>query len=378
MKKIMVLLLAAAMMFSLGACIQRANEGEETGIYNAGEVHGQENPTRETDAAEATAAPPAEVPAVSEPEPQNLPAGEETVVCPSCGQSVGEGMLFCPSCGTPLSESEAVPAEAAGAAPASNMPAVTGTAGTGNLVYSFGGGEGIVVLEDAYLSVRLMSFFEEEVNWSSGRAIEKCVEFKIRNVSDREYILNFENAYIGDEGVRVIMKTGNTGPVPGKSNTYTYTIQRASGSDGKPLDSLDELYALEGSFSLHIYNADKSAITGNHKAALKLQNIFDGSAAPASSAAAAPVQDLKQEIESALQGVWMLGTDNTFTFRSGSVSISGGGGLLNGSYSINTDDSTIDATLQTSDGAVVIHLPYVYASGVLSLYNNRNVQLTKQ
>ena len=285
--------------------------------------------------------------------------------CPSCGQSVGEGMAFCPYCGKPLSaQDNAVP-----------VATVSGTAGSGDLVHSFGNGEGIVVLEDEYITVRLMSFYEKEYNWSSGKTIEKCVEFKVRNNSTNEYILNFEKAYIGEEGVRVLMSDGNTGPVPGKSNTYNYTIQRETGSNGAPLNSLDDLYSLEGVFALSVYNADKSAITGRHEAALRLQEVFSGSAPAA--APAAPAAPSAADVDAALQGTWVLQGVNYFSFDQGSISISGGGNNLNGSYSVNTTDSTVDATLSASNGNVVIHLPYTFVNGTLTLRNNQNIELVK-
>ena len=256
-------------------------------------------------------------------------------------------------------------------------PGVTGTAGKGDLRYSFGDGEGIAVLEDEYITVKLMSFFEEEVIWAEGKAVEKKLEFRVRNNSDREFILNFEKARIGEDDVGVLRNSDSTGPVPGESNTYIYTIQKASGSNGKPLDSLDDLFRLEGVFSLTIYNEDRSAIADHHEAELKMQDTFgEGSGAAAVTAAAAPERDVKAEVDAALQGVWALAEEEIFTFDKGSFSIESGGVVLNGAYSVG--DTSVYATIQSNNGMTVMFLPYMYADGALSLHNSHNELLTKR
>ena len=286
----------------------------------------------------------------------------DAAFCANCGAALSEGMKFCPQCGTPLSSTDAD----------MNKPLVSGAAGTGDLVYSFGGGDGIVVLEDAYVTVRLMSFYERPINRNGSTEIGKCLEIKVRNNSSDEYILNFERAYIGEDGVKVIMYDGNSGPVPGKTNTYHYCIEKETASGNPQLDSLEQLYDLEGSFALSIYNADKNMIIDRHTASLKLQDVFGSGTAPAASVAPGV-----QEISEALMGTWVLNGSNYFVFDGETLSIISGSNNLQGSYTVNLADSTIDALLQASNGKVSIHLPFSYSGEKLRLWNNQGVEMIK-
>ena len=107
----------------------------------------------------------------------------------------------------------------------------------------------------------------------------------------------------------------------------------------------------------------------------QMMEVDISSASSASSSSSSASAD---EVEKALQGQWKLGADNTFTFDNGDIIIEGGGNRLEGTYTVNTSDSTIDASLKTTDGNVSIHLPYSYSNGTLTLKNNNNQQLIKQ
>ncbi len=86
------------------------------------------------------------------------------------------------------------------------------------------------------------------------------------------------------------------------------------------------------------------------------------------------------EIDKALQGVWDLSGQGTFTFLDGdfSLTINNANQTLSGTYAVNLDESKVDATVTASDGNVIIHFPFTYTDGVLTLKNNQGEDLVKQ
>ena len=86
------------------------------------------------------------------------------------------------------------------------------------------------------------------------------------------------------------------------------------------------------------------------------------------------------EIDEALQGVWNLNDQGTFTFMDGKITIfiNDGNQTLKGTYTINMSESTVDAVLVASNGNVSIQSPFTYQDGVLTLKNNSGQELVKQ
>lgn len=86
------------------------------------------------------------------------------------------------------------------------------------------------------------------------------------------------------------------------------------------------------------------------------------------------------EIDQALQGVWDLSGQGTFSFLDGEFSlfVNANNQTLSGTYSVNIDESKVDATVSASDGNVIIHFPFTYKDGVLTLKNNQGEDLVKQ
>lgn len=88
----------------------------------------------------------------------------------------------------------------------------------------------------------------------------------------------------------------------------------------------------------------------------------------------------EEKIDEALQGVWNLSGQGTFTFLDGDFSlfITEANQTLSGTYSVNLEESQIDATVSASDGNVNIHFPFTFENGVLTLKNNQGEALVKQ
>ena len=107
-------------------------------------------------------------------------------------------------------------------------------------------------------------------------------------------------------------------------------------------------------------------------------DISSAASSSSSSKSSSSSSASETDIEAALQGQWKLGGENTFTFDNGSITIEGGGNRLDGTYSVNTSSSSIEASLDTTDGSVSIKLPYTYSNGKLTLKNNNGQELVKQ
>ena len=115
-----------------------------------------------------------------------------------------------------------------------------------------------VVYEDENLKVELVKFYEDEVRWAGQTqpAIEKYVTFKVTNKSEDEFLFYVKSAYLNDEEVRNVMCDGNSGPLSGKAKEFSYNIQYNTSPDATPLDSIDELYGLEGEFRICLEEDD--------------------------------------------------------------------------------------------------------------------------
>ena len=83
-------------------------------------------------------------------------------------------------------------------------------------------------------------------------------------------------------------------------------------------------------------------------------------------------------IEEKLQGEWdQVDGTGSVIFHNRSIDFKQGLVRLSGVYSVNTKKSVIDAKMFTSDGNLLIHLPYSYSNGVLKLMNNRGQSFVK-
>lgn len=85
-----------------------------------------------------------------------------------------------------------------------------------------------------------------------------------------------------------------------------------------------------------------------------------------------------EDVDAMLQGLWSV-NDGGFRFDKGDVAvIQNGTEQLNGEYTVNEEDSMIDAVVRTSDGNVKFHLPYEVDGKELHLYNNKGVELVHE
>lgn len=88
------------------------------------------------------------------------------------------------------------------------------------------------------------------------------------------------------------------------------------------------------------------------------------------------------QVEKMLQGSWVInssaGGSGTFTFNQGSVSVSGDGNQMDGTYIIDIDGQKITATFAVTNGNVKIELPFEVDENSLMLFNTEGENLIKQ
>lgn len=114
--------------------------------------------------------------------------------------------------------------------------------------------ENVVLVDNDTVKIELVNFYAEDVDWYSDVQNEKYITVKATNKSNHDIALNPGNFYLGDEAVVAFIITGSIAPAPGKSGNYTFMIKYNTSPESTALDSLEELYALEGSFDgLNIY-----------------------------------------------------------------------------------------------------------------------------
>ena len=116
--------------------------------------------------------------------------------------------------------------------------------------------DGIILVDNDTVTLELVNFYSDDVNWSGSKAQnEKYITIKATNKTDHEIVLNPGNFYLNNEAAYVMMATGSITPDPGKSAKYSFLIANDTQPEHTALNSIDELYGLEGSFDgLNVYD----------------------------------------------------------------------------------------------------------------------------
>lgn len=106
----------------------------------------------------------------------------------------------------------------------------------------------LVAWEDDKVKIEIIGFFQETYYWDEDPTTESGVTFKYTNKTDAEFQVWLDDAYIGTDGVYIMRSGGDGNVAPGKSTTSNYIFQKYVGSKEVALDSIDELYELDGKF----------------------------------------------------------------------------------------------------------------------------------
>lgn len=68
--------------------------------------------------------------------------------------------------------------------------------------------EDILVADDINVTIELVNFYVEQVNWFSSNQAEKLVTFRFTNKTAQELILNPDNFYLNNEKMFVLSMDG--------------------------------------------------------------------------------------------------------------------------------------------------------------------------
>lgn len=109
--------------------------------------------------------------------------------------------------------------------------------------------EDVVLVDNDDVKIELVSFYAEDVNWTEGKQNEKCITLKVTNKTD--YDINFSSEfYLDGERTYTIFHGGSNDVAAGKSGNCTFCIAKDTQPEHTALESLDELYNLEGTFEV--------------------------------------------------------------------------------------------------------------------------------
>lgn len=109
--------------------------------------------------------------------------------------------------------------------------------------------DNIILFDDETITMELVNFYAEDVNWAEGTQNEKYITVRVTNKTDHEILLNPKKFYLNNEECYVSLRSGSITPDPGKSGSYSFMVAYNVTPTHKALNSLDELKELEGSFS---------------------------------------------------------------------------------------------------------------------------------
>lgn len=116
-----------------------------------------------------------------------------------------------------------------------------------------------VLVDDDYVTIKLLNFYELK----RGENTDACITFSVTNHLDRDIMFNVEDTYTDDQSVVNVMLDGNGGPKPGKTKEYGYKIQKKIAGEYVSLESIDDLYHLNGTFEVLVYSADGKYLVGD-------------------------------------------------------------------------------------------------------------------
>lgn len=110
--------------------------------------------------------------------------------------------------------------------------------------------ENTIVADDVNVTIELVNFYTEEINWGTSTQQEKIVTFRFINKTDQSIALDPRDFYINNEKAYFCPQEGQESVIleAGRAGKYSYIIAEDTSPEHTALKSLDELYELEGAF----------------------------------------------------------------------------------------------------------------------------------
>lgn len=115
--------------------------------------------------------------------------------------------------------------------------------------------EPILLFENETVRLEASAFYQEmRKDWDTPAEYKEFITLKFHNKADYEMMFFPDQFYIGDEKVKWGYVEGTPDVLPGKAANYSFRIQKET---DEPLDTLEDLYQLEGRFEMFRYENNR-------------------------------------------------------------------------------------------------------------------------
>lgn len=113
----------------------------------------------------------------------------------------------------------------------------------------------ILLFEDDNVRLEAVAFYQEvQKDWDSPAAHKEYITVRFHNKADYEIMFFPDQFYLGNEKVQWVYVEGTPDVLPGKVSNYSFLVKN---SNNEPLESIEELYQLNGRFEVFRYENNK-------------------------------------------------------------------------------------------------------------------------
>lgn len=161
-----------------------------------------------------------------------------------------------------------------------------------------------ILADNDIVKLELVNFYAQEVNTAEGKQNQKYISIKATNKTDHDFFLNPE-FYLDGEKAYVALQGGSIGPAPGKSANYSFLVARDTKPQPTPLETLEELYDLEGAFEgLEELESGNESIEVNFSIPEALGNKEVSEETSGAESIAESAEETVEETKAAETGIW--------------------------------------------------------------------------
>ena len=135
--------------------------------------------------------------------------------------------------------------------------------------------EPVVVWEDENIQIEAIGFYQEFYNWGDREpATEKGVTFRYVNKTDHQILIQLDEAYLGMDAVQIMHCEGSETPAPGKATTRNYIFQYVTGPTTQSVDSMEDLYVLDGRFFVGLKKTSENMIDESYYVSFAFEDLL--------------------------------------------------------------------------------------------------------
>lgn len=135
--------------------------------------------------------------------------------------------------------------------------------------------ENVVLINDEYITMELLNFYTEEVISGSEKVTRYCITVNTTNKSDRHFFMNPADFFIDGQKLKTSILTDTIDLLKnGYSEKSVYSFAYDNPPTETPLNSVDELYKIEGYFFANVYDANNQNIELQYEPSITLSNAI--------------------------------------------------------------------------------------------------------